>query len=203
MHEYSLTDHPRHKIIFGLAVISGFLSNLLSGLIQSISELLSAPILATFTVSGFMIFGLLYLFFNIWIWKLKWFKKIFQIPDLNGTWECEGISHNISLNQRFDWKGEVTIRQSWDKILICLETEKSRSQSESVVGGIKYIPGVGHKLSYHYINNPGANTEEDLRKHEGYCILTFSEDGVSAHGSYFNNIKDRKSYGEMNLKRRD
>ncbi|MGE7186257.1 hypothetical protein ACQKKK_20490 [Peribacillus sp. NPDC006672] len=203
MHEYNVIDHPKHKILFGIAIASIGLSNLVSNRIQPwVQEALNAPIVATISVSGLTIFYALYLLFNLLVWKVPLFRKIFNFPNLDGVWECSGLSNNIRLNEQFKWDGTITIRQTWDKILITLKTKNSNSNSLSTTGGIKYYTGMGYKLSYHYENNPSANSEKDLRKHDGYCILTFSEDGKTAEGCYFNNMKDRQSYGDMKLKRR-
>jgi len=197
MHEYTVIGHPREKVIFGITVISLFISNSLSSYLNKwLEQYLNFT--ATFSLSAFTVFGLLYLLFNHCIWKVEFFEKLFHFPNLNGEWECDGLSNNIALGEKFDWEGTVIIKQSWDKILISLKTKTSTSQSMSVTGGIKYYAGVGYKLSYHYENTPNASSD-DLRKHEGFCILTFSEDRKVSDGCYFNNIKDRQSYGEMRL----
>jgi hypothetical protein len=203
MHEYSVIDHPKHKILFGIAVASIGLSSLVSNRIQPwIHEALNTNIVATFSISGLTIFYGLYLLFNLLVWKVPLFRKIFHFPNLDGVWECSGLSNNTKLKKQFEWDGTITISQTWDKILITLKTKNSTSNSLSTTGGIKYYAGMGYKLSYHYENNPSTNSDKDLSKHEGFCILTFSEDGTSAEGCYFNNMKDRQSYGEMKLKRR-
>ena len=125
-----------------------------------------------------------------------------NFPNLSGKWKCEAISNNIALNQQFPWQSDITITQSWDKILIISKTTTSKSQSKSVVGGIHFVQGKGYEVSYHYHNVPNV-TEPDLKKHEGFCVLCFSEDLKTAEGYYFNNVKERASYGEMKLKRED
>lgn len=201
MHEYTVIGHPRHKVIFFIAILSSLISNCISKYIHPwFQDYLTSSIVVTFTISGFAIFGALYFLFNHFLWKLAVFRKLFHFPNLAGTWECVGKSNNISLNKVTDWEGTIVVTQSWDKILVSLKTNNSTSQSMSIVGGIKYFSGVGYKLSYHYENTPNAS-EEELKKHEGFCILTFCEDTMTAEGYYFNNIKDRQSYGEMHLKR--
>ncbi len=199
MHEYAVIGHPREKVIFAIALASVFISNFTNDYIyQWLKCYLN--ITYTFALSSFTVFAILYIIFNKWLWKLNTFKNLFHFPNLNGEWECKGLSNNISLNKKFDWEGTVTITQSWDKILISLKTKTSTSNSKSVTGGIRYFAGVGYELSYHYENIPNASSS-DLQKHEGFCILTFSENKETAEGCYFNNIKDRASYGEMNLSR--
>jgi hypothetical protein len=203
MHEYTVIDHPKHKILFGIVMVSGGISSLISNHIQPwIQETLNAPIVATYSFSVLTIFYCIYFLFNLLVWKVPLFRKVFNFPNLDGEWDCSGKSTNNKLKKQFDWKGTVTIKQNWDKILITLRTNNSTSNSLSTTGGIKHYAGMGYKLSYHYENNPSANSDEDLNKHEGFCILTFSEDGKTAEGCYFNNAKDRQSYGEMKLERK-
>lgn len=197
MHEYSLVGHPREKIIFILAFISISLAPLISKVVQA-SFQNYFNIVISLTLSSSTIFTLLYILFNKFIWKTSVFRNVYSFPDLNGEWECAGKSLNVELNEEFDWSGIVVIKQSWDKVLITLKTSNSTSQSVSIIGGIKHLPGMGYKLSYNYENNPNA-LAKDLKKHEGFCSLIFNEDLALAQGFYFNNVKERKTYGEMNL----
>lgn len=200
MHEYTVIGHPRQKVIFFVAIVSVVVSNFISDYVyQWLKQFFNITL--TFTISSSVIFAILYVFFNQFLWKSKIFEKIFHFPNLEGEWKCTGLSNNISLGQKFDWEGTIVIKQSWDKILISLKTKSSSSQSKSVTGGLRYFAGVGYELSYHYENTPNAS-RDGLQKHEGFCILTFSPEKEAAGGCYFNNIKDRQSYGEMNLKRR-
>lgn len=200
MHEYTVINHPRHKILFYLALISVGISSVFSLIINNFFSFVLQTFIPSFTISSFTLFLILYWWFNNYLWKNRFFSKIMKFPDLSGKWKCEAISNNIVLNQQFPWQSDITITQSWDKILIISKTTTSKSQSKSVVGGINFVEGKGYEVSYHYHNVPNV-TEPDLKKHEGFCVLCFSEDLTTAEGYYFNNIKERSSYGEMKLKR--
>ncbi|MBX9976398.1 hypothetical protein [Cytobacillus firmus] len=195
MHEYTVVDHPRRIILFGLAIISTFISGYISSYINIWAGI-------TIPLSSMTIFTGLYLLLNHLLWKLKIFRKIFSFPNLDGEWECTGLSKNILLQKETDWEGTIIIKQTWDKVLITLKTNNSQSKSVSITGGIKYFAGDGYKLSYHYENTPNPTAETDMRKHEGFCVLTFGEEEQTAEGYYFNNNKDRQSFGEMYLIRR-
>lgn len=199
MHEYTVINHPRHKILFYLALISVGLSSIISLLLNILSPFVLPTFILSFSISGFTVFLILYWLFNNYFWKTNLFSKAMNFPNLSGKWDCEAISNNITLQQKFPWKSTVTITQYWDKILIISKTT-SKSESKSVVGGINYVEGKGYEVSYHYNNNPNV-TESELGKHEGFCVLCFSEDLKTAEGYYFNNIKERASYGEMKLRR--
>ena len=200
MHEYTVFGHPREKIILVIALISLTLSGWFSLLFEQwIPKYFSFSV--NFSISVFTIFSIFYLIFNNFVWKSKVFVKILHFPNLDGEWECDGLGHNLIEGKKYPWEGIVVIKQSWDKIIISNRTRTSTSNSISLTGGIKYYPGLGYKVSYHYENCPNAS-ETELKKHEGYCILTFNEECSAAEGCYFNNTKDRPTYGEMILKRR-
>ena len=199
MHEYSVIGHPRKTIILVLAIVSGVISKGITNLLETwVAEF---NVVVSFSVSTFTVFALLYLLFNHILWKLNIFSKFLNFPNLNGEWECLGLSNNIKKNKQYPWNGTVVIKQTWDKMLISVKTSTSTSHSISQTGGLRHYPGLGYKMSYHYENIPSVSQTE-LKKHEGFCILTFDENVTSATGCYFNNIKDRATYGEMNLRRR-
>ncbi|WP_138754472.1 hypothetical protein [Paenibacillus sinopodophylli] len=200
MHEYSVIGHPRKTIILILALVSGAISKGVTYLLET--WIVQLNIVVSFTISTFTVFALMYFLFNHFIWKWKVFSKFLHFPNLNGEWECIGLSNNIKQQKQYHWNGTVVIKQTWDKMLVSIKTGTSTSQSMSLTGGIKHFPGLGYKMSYHYENTPNVS-EVELKKHEGFCILTFDEKKISATGCYFNNIKDRATYGEMNLRRRE
>jgi len=201
MHEYTVIGHPREKIIYFIAFISIFLSPILSKLIlDSFAHYFN--VIFSLSISGTFIFGCLYYLFSHSFWSFKIFNYFYNFPDLNGEWTCKGLSYKIDNNPvtATNWDGKIIIKQTWDKILIILTTNNSSSKSLSVISGIKHYPGLGYKLSYHYENTPNIS-EPELKKHEGFCVLTFNETLERSDGFYFNNIKERKTYGELSLTR--
>lgn len=201
MHEYTVIKHPRHKVLFVLAGLSVFLSSVISLLVNEAAVTFNLPVfIATFSISGFTLFGFFYWLFNNFLWKTKFFCKMMKFPNLSGKWVCTAISNNIKEKKQYNWGSVITITQCWDKILIVSKTTTSNSESQSVVGGINFVEGKGYEVSYHYNNTPNV-TEKKLSKHEGFCVLCFSENLQTAEGYYFNNVKERASYGEMNLRK--
>lgn len=198
MHEYTVIGHPRQKVIFYLAFISILISPLITQFIHFSLQYFN--IVITTSIGSSVIFSILYIIFNKFLWKLSIFKNLLCFPDLNGHWECEGISYKKESNEKFEWQGKVIVKQTWDKLLITVVTNNSTSRSISVIGGIKHYPGSCYKLSYHYENIPNISNAE-LGKHEGFCVLDYEEDLNSATGYYFNNSKERATYGEMKLKK--
>ncbi len=197
MHEYTVIGHPREKIIFYIAYFSIFIAPLISKALNfSLENYLN--ILTCLSIGSTTIFALGYLLFNKIIWKNKFFMHVYNFPNLNGKWDCIGLSFNKNTNTEIEWKGQMIITQKWDKILIAIQTENSTSQSISVIGGIKFYSGLGYRLSYNYENQPSV-TEQELKKHEGFCTLTFNENLSKAEGSYFNNVKERNTFGQIKL----
>ena len=198
MHEYSVIGHPREKITFVVAFISIVFGPIVISFFESLYSSLTGQVLSL-TVAVMSIFSLLYFAFNKWGWKVKLFSKLFSFPNLNGTWVCVGETLDSDGSVKYEWAGNIEIEQTWDSVLITLKTKNSSSTSLSLVGGIRYIPRVGYKLSYSYNNNPKVG-EPELEKHEGFCELTFTIGLDSAEGYYFNG-PGRFSYGRMNLTR--
>jgi len=199
MHEYSIINHPREKVIFYLTIISVFFAQFLADRVYPlIQEYLNIKI--TFAFSSGIIFCGLYLIFNKYLWKLDVFAKLLNFPDLNGTWKCIGLSRNTETSEEFNWDSTLNISQTWNKILISQQTATSTSQSISNVGCIRHLPGLGFQVSYHYQNEPNA-MQRELLEHDGLCTLIFSEDLQTATGNYYNNGKTRKTVGIMNLER--
>ena len=202
MHDYSIDKHPKEKILFFLALIAITTAPLLQDLADKVVSYLqistgwsSAPVVA---VPVFAIFAGLYFFFNKYLWRVDKLRRLLLVPDLNGTWACEGqTALKNGEPADYKWNATITITQSWSKILIHLKT--AQSESKSISASIFHDEGIGYRLLYQYNNNPNAN-EIDLRNHSGSAELLFSEDASSASGYYYTD-RHRTTVGTMNLKK--
>ena len=202
MHDYSIDKHPKEKVLFFLALaaitsapIIKELAEYLVSLFQVGTGWSSAPVVA---VPVFGLFAGLYFWFDKYLWKIAWLRKVLLVPDLNGKWSCNGHTNLKNAEQvDYDWNATVSITQSWSKILIHLNT--SQSESKSISASIYHEAGVGYRLLYQYNNKPNAN-ELDLNNHSGSAELLFTEDTVSASGSYYTD-RHRTTVGTMNLER--
>ena len=202
MHDYSLDRHPKEIVLFALAFTAIALAPAINRFATYVVERLDAAIGWTYgpvtAIPVFGLFTLIYWLFNTKLWKLKWLRAVLLVPDLNGTWACEGLTvlrSGVEVNT--PWKGTVVITQSWSKLLIHLST--GQSGSHSVSASISREPGVGYRLLYQYSNDPSAR-ETELHKHDGAAELLFTEEGTSASGSYFTD-QHRKTVGTMSLKK--
>ena len=202
MHDYSIERHPKEKILFSLAMLSILCAPVLKSFADQLLSYLevgkwwgSAPAIA---VPVFSLFIGFYSLFNHFFWRIKFFRKLLVVPDLNGTWQCKG--HTVLKNSEpadIDWKAEIVITQTWSRILIYLKS--SQSESKSISASISHEKGIGYRLLYQYNNKPKAD-EMELKDHTGAIELLFSEDILSAHGSYFTD-KNRTTVGNMSLTR--
>ena len=200
MHDYSIDKHPKEKVLFVLALLAITSAPVLQNLAEKVVTFLevssgwsSAPAVA---VPVFGLFAGLYFLFNKYLWKVSWLRKILLVPDLNGAWSCQG--HTTLKNgepENIDWSSTVKIMQSWSKILIHLKT--SQSESKSISASIFHEEGVGYRLLYQYNNKPNAD-EIDLKNHSGSSELLFSEDAMTASGSYYTD-RHRTTVGTMSL----
>lgn len=193
MHEYTVLDSKKKTAIFIMAVLSISLS-------KWIANLLTFFGLTAWTITSSLVFGGFYWLFNRFIWKNKWIKKALGMPDLNGEWTCKALSNNIGNGKQYDWEAKIKITQTLDKICISMINKQS-STSNSITACIKNVEGTDYQLSYNYENKPTVTAAGDMRKHDGFCVLTFKENDRTAEGYYFNNIQDRKTYGEMQLQK--
>ncbi|MGE0558097.1 MAG: hypothetical protein AB7E73_04345 [Burkholderiales bacterium] len=203
MHDYSIDRHPKEKILFVVAFAAISAAPLLNDLIHQLVTYLevstgwsSPPVTA---IPVFALFLVIYLFFDRYLWKVRLFRKFLLVPDLNGKWTCSGqttLKEGKSVN--YEWEGEITITQSWSKILVHLKTENSRSRSIS--GSLFHEVGVGFRFLYQYNNDPDAD-QLDLSKHSGSSEILFSEDCKSGMGHYFTD-QHRRTVGTLNLKRK-
>ena len=202
MHDYSIDKHPKEKVLFFLALVAITSAPIIKELAEYLVSLLevstgwsSAPVVA---VPVFGLFAGLYFLFDKYLWKISWLRKVLLVPDLNGKWRCNGHTNLKNAEQvDYDWNATVSITQSWSKILIHLNT--SQSESKSISASIYHEAGVGYRLLYQYNNKPSAN-ELDLNNHSGSAELLFTEDTVSASGSYYTD-RHRTTVGTMILER--
>jgi len=199
MHDYTVKGHPKVKIIFMLSVVSATVAPQLT---KALDYLFNQKLHLgfTFAISISIVFGVFYFIFSKWLWKTKLFGRIFKFPNLNGKYEIDGLSLKNPTGEKINWNGILSIEQDWDKILIVLKTSTSSSSSNSVQGCVEYIPQNGYKLSYNYTNRPDIS-EEELRTHDGNCVIEFTDDILTARANYYNNGKERSSYGTMELRR--
>lgn len=158
MHDYSIDKHPKEKVLFGLSFIAIASAPALNKCVTWATQQLELATGLLFTsivtvLPVMTVFALVYWLFNTKLWKVEWLRSRLLVPNLNGTWKCEGLSvMRQGTNVNFPWSGEIRIAQSWTKISIHISTSQSSSRSTSA--SIVHEPRVGYRLLYHYTNAP-------------------------------------------------
>jgi hypothetical protein len=202
MHDYSIDRHPKEKILFALAFFAITAAPLINdGISALIVQLNQAGIFRASVITAipvFLVFSAIYFAFDRVLWKVAILRKVLLVPDLNGRWTCTGRT-TLQGGQpaNLDWNAEITITQSWSRILIHLRTQQS--ESKSIAASIFHESGVGYRVLYQYTNRPGADQLE-LRDHSGAAELRFDEACIAGEGYYFTD-RHRSTVGTTKLRR--
>lgn len=202
-HEYSIVGHSRTSVGRYLGVVAAIVVSTLTTAGIGISNLfrgLGFPIWAqgafAIPISAGLTYWVVHFLFNRYGWRaLTWLS---QVPDINGTWSCEGQTIGDDGSVKFVWTGTVTISQNWEKIRVNLKT--ATSGSNSIIAALVPEPDKSWTLFYSYVNEPKIG-EAELQRHSGYAELQFNPGTTSAEGSYFNG-RGRGTYGRMQLRRK-
>ena len=216
MHTYSVNSNERVKIIVWIVILSYFLTiiinNLLGLFINSISknEFIDSIIsniefigLDIRQITLLAVFGLLYKLFDKKLWKTSLFQKTcVKIPNLNGEWEGEFDSN---YNGKTKGKANFKIEQTWSKIRITSEHEKSNSYSTVV--GFLLDTNKGINIVYQYENRTNEKSTDGMYDHRGYSDLIYKKkmiDGKNVEvleGDYTGDQRNRKSAGYIHYKK--
>lgn len=203
-HEYSILGHSRTTIGRWLGVIAGATASALYLLAGATLHFLEESTLTSWIpeiifwpLSAGLIYAGIHFLFNSIIWKCEWSRKLLKIPDISGTWECEGKTMDQNGTITHVWKATITIIQTWEKIKVLSKSE--RGKSDSVIAALMNEGTKGCRLMYRYSYE--ANAGEPVNSHVGFCDLSFNEDLSEASGDYFNN-KGRWTFGQMKLTRK-
>ncbi|UWS07073.1 Cap15 family cyclic dinucleotide receptor domain-containing protein [Phaeobacter inhibens] len=201
-HEYSVVGHSRSKIGMVIALFSGGVAGGITTLVGfAVSYLQSRqvelPEIILWPLTGSVVFGILFLLFNKFIWRISRLRGVIGIPDVSGSWALTGQSFDVENKPKYSWEGAIEITQCYEKITVYLKT--SQSSSQSVSAAIVDEGRAGWRLIYSYRNQPKPG-ETDMNAHLGHCELLFSDDLSSAEGHYFNG-GGRFTHGNMKLEK--
>lgn len=193
MHSYAIDTGERKTILLLLAGASIILT---WGFHQLLGN--SKIVLPWWVESPSVLFfyGLLYIFFDKWIWEYFRRVGIIKTPNLNGKW-------NGYLKTSFDdhtskIKATLKIFQTWTKIKVILTTEQSSSYSE--VASLVIETPEGKYLSYQYLNEPKSNALQTMSIHRGTVRVLFDEKKNALSGEYYSG-RGRQNFGSLYFKR--
>lgn len=144
------------------------------------------------------VFTILYWLFSRYVWRWARVRDLLKVPDLAGTWECNGVSIALDEGEEQQWDGTIVITQSWDRIRVRMKTRQS--SSNSIVASLLYDEADGYQLIYNYRNDPKIS-ETQLSSHLGFSSMTISRNLRKAEGEYFNG-RGRITFGTMNWEKR-
>lgn len=197
MHEYTLCNHDRKNIYYTSAILSslagGGIAFAITKLNSSIGITLAAP-------SGFAVFGLIFLLFDNFIWKIPKLYEwgLIKIPNLNGDWDAE-IS---SSGTQEPIPASISISQTYTKIRIRLDTQKSQSLSKMAT--LEMIDPECFKLRYEYLAEYHKSVGNTLW-HHGVSEITLKSKTANFDSSYsarFYTEMDRDTSGLITLTKR-
>lgn len=194
MHPFS-TDSPERDrlrlVLFVISIALAWTTHVaLSVLNLEIPWWLDAP-------SVIFFYGILFYLLDNHLWRTPLVHRVglIRIPDLNGTWTGEVDSSYEAAADEKPINAIVKVRQSWTKIIVVLETDRSRSVSElAMVLTARPEP----VLSYEYRNEPNARATESMHAHRGTAALTFENETL--FGDYYSG-RDRRNHGMLRLRR--
>ncbi|WP_319530794.1 hypothetical protein [uncultured Cohaesibacter sp.] len=201
-HEYSVVGHSRSKIGMYIAFISGAVAGVITAIVGLIVTALQSfqvnvPNVVLWPITGGLVFAVLFLIFDKYIWRITRLRGVIGVPDISGSWVLTGQSFDTDNQPKYPWEGKVEITQCYEKITVFLQT--SRSSSHSISAAIVDEGRAGWRLLYSYRNDPKPG-EGDLTAHVGHCDLLFSDSLKDAEGQYFNG-GGRFTHGTMQLKK--
>ncbi|MDD9177453.1 Cap15 family CBASS effector [Aliivibrio sp. A6] len=194
MHDYAVFGHNRATIGRWLGISSIVLTGAISSFISYIYQLTGFQAVTSVAITTGLIYFVLHLLFNKFAWKIP----MFQIPDLNGIWKVKGTTLDEDGNAKYEWDAEIDIEQTWEKMVVCLKT--SQSASESYTATLAKANGTrgGWLLSYSYNNNPNVDQYHELNSHKGYCEILLDKKLKIGSAAYFNS-NGRRTFGKMAL----
>lgn len=200
-HEYSVIGHSRALIGRYLGMAAALITTVITWLILIAIHFLNTqgittPIAASIPPLGGLIFAGVYLAFDKKLWRWNWVRSLLCIPDIEGTWRCQGERLDSGEGER-NWTAVITIQQTWEKIYISQRSEQG-STSYSRAASLLRRPDGSFVLMYSYENDPDISQQNSMASHVGYCELSFTSDSERATGFYFNN-KGRVTHGAMTL----
>lgn len=202
-HEYSVIGHRRSTIGRYLGMLATIVVSFLPAIGIGLSDLMAqlglpdwSKYFLVIPITASLTYTTLHWFFNKYGWRPLSFLA--QVPNIAGAWGCVGQTINDDGTVTQDWKGDVTISQTWEKIRVRLETRSSVSHSLSVA--LIPEPDGCWMLMYSYYNKPKPGNAH-LNAHQGYSEMRFSKGLKVSTGDYFT-AKGRGTAGIMTFTRK-
>lgn len=197
MKNYGISNDKRKTILLIIFIISllvgSYLYSLINTLLLKICE--AIPALKNFLndweylglfptqVTVFLIFNFLTWVFSKYLWRMFFFPKLLDVPDLNGTWigGYESIREDDGQQIRTTGNMQLIITQTWDKMMCQSIFEKSESYSDIIYLDLDSSQGTMLKFTY---TNKSYDTICGLPEFSGYNELRLKDKNTLV-GTYF------------------
>lgn len=197
MHQYACFSHDRVRVgrYIGAASVLGV--SFASRFFDFFSSYSGWEFFSKISLTSGAIYFLLHFLFE----KVLWRFSFFEVPNVSGVWDVSGKTLNEDGSTRYEWAAVIKIKQDWQKISICLDASKSKSESVTAIINKKNGPVDGWRVSYGYLNEPKIGDIHELNMHRGYCEVDFDSSVSIGDASYFNS-SGRRTFGNMRWVRR-
>lgn len=188
MHTYSINSTERKTIPF-------FFAGLSIGIILILKNNVHMPSWVP-VPSVFALYGIFYKVFENWIWKWQWVYDcgVVNTPNLNGEWEM--ISKSSLHNYEREYKGILSITQTWTEISIHLDGEKF--VGDSTMAGFTMRTNNSFTLKWEYLSQKKPEFSEQDYMHYGMTRImkNGNEEPMKLSGDYYTD-KSRHAYGSV------
>ncbi len=150
------------------------------------------------TPAVFGFFGSLYGFWETFLWRVRWARVLVgvDIPILAGKWKVEFRSSYDNFATAYE--GELTIKQTWSRMVVLLKMTTTKSRSHSVFSNLQRHNSE-YVLAYLYTSKPDPDAVQTMHPHDGAAWITIHQNGV-LEGQYFTG-RGRATHGTMTLSR--
>jgi hypothetical protein len=144
--------------------------------------------------SVFGFYGLLYSIFRNWLWNKRFFRFLFRLrtPDWSGFYKGQLWTSHDNFSNPIPF--ELTILQSWNRIILTGKT--ATSTSNSYLGFFSEEDASTPFFIYQYVNQPNAGSVESLNMHKGVSEIHMEGDKII--GEFFNG-RGRNTTGKYEL----
>ncbi|WP_047515336.1 hypothetical protein [Methylophilus sp. Q8] len=184
MHNYSLNDDSKLRVLFLIALLSLFIVGFAKDLLITIFE---APVYVS-VPSAFTVYGFFHMLFNncVWKWALLYKVGLVKTPIVEGKWEGELRSSVDDYSKPF--KVTLHIHQTWDKISICLDGDNT--YSESKMANFRIVNPLFCEFGWSFV----SQTKPEFSKKDYICYGTASVRLTFDKGNQVKNILEGSYY---------
>lgn len=141
-------------------------------------------------VSAFLIYSVLWWWFDLRLWRCSPFTRWHHIRNLNGVWKGKGISSfKNDEGAHLEYPFELSIRQTFTQMTCRVQTAHSISNATLV--GLRCINDLEPLCFLEMVFSNRTKSEESAKNdrwpdvHEGFCRYSVMQDEMN--GNYFTN----------------